>query len=250
MKSNSLRIHCLIHVCFEGIGHIELWANKHKHHLSYTHLFEEANFPNQDEFDMLIIMGGPMNIYEEGIYSWLVTEKRFIKETIESNKAVIGFCLGSQLIADVLGGKVTTNNYKEIGWLPIRWTDAAKEIPILEKDALAPLVFHWHGDTFSIPPDSIIASSTGCLNQAFLYNEKVLGLQFHLEVTTDSLEEMLINGAEELTEGKYIQSAQHIKDCSSDFIPQCNHLLEEILDWLSSKQKEQRADFNDSLLSL
>lgn len=87
MKSNSLRIHCLIHVCFEGIGHIELWANKHKHHLSYTHLFEEANFPNQDEFDMLIIMGGPMNIYEEGIYSWLVTEKRFIKETIESNKA-------------------------------------------------------------------------------------------------------------------------------------------------------------------
>lgn len=236
MKSKNLRIHCLLHVCFEGIGHIELWANKHTYSLSYTRLFEEVSFPNQDEFDMLVIMGGPMNIYEEDIYPWLVAEKEFIKETIESNKSVVGFCLGSQLIADVLGGKVTTNNYKEIGWLPIQWNNEKEETSLSEIEISDLYVFHWHGDTFSIPPNSIrLASSVGCLNQAFLYNEKVIGLQFHLEVTPDSLNEMLTNGSEELIEGQYIQSAKYIKDYSSYFIPQCNHLLEDILDWLSSK---------------
>lgn len=233
---NNLRIHCLIHVSFEGIGHIESWAKKHKHHLSYTHLYKEIKFPNQDEFDMLIVMGGPMNIYQEDIYPWLVTEKKFIKKSIESDKIVVGFCLGSQLIADVLGAKVTQNKEKEIGWFPIQLTDEGKKTFIFQDKNIPFSVFHWHGDTFSIPPNSIrLASSNGCHNQAFLYNNKVLGLQFHLEVTYDSLGEMIRNGVDELTDDKYIQSTQEIKDKSYDSLLQCNNLLEHILDRLSSK---------------
>lgn len=233
MKSSSTRIHCLIHVPFEGIGHIESWAKKHKHHLSYTYLYEETSFPDNDDFDMLIIMGGPMNIYEEEIYPWLVPEKKFIREAIESEKIVIGFCLGSQLIADVLEAKVTSNKDKEIGWFPIMLTDEAKNTLIFQNQDLNFSVFHWHGDTFSLPKNSIkLASSEGCNNQAFLYNDKVLGLQFHLEVTAESLDEMIKNGETELQDGKYIQSAQKIKD-NAHFISQCNNLLENILDQLS-----------------
>ncbi|PXV62179.1 GMP synthase-like glutamine amidotransferase [Dysgonomonas alginatilytica] len=233
MKSNNLRIHCLIHVSFEGIGHIESWAKKHNYHLSYTYLFEEVSFPSKDEFDMLIIMGGPMNIYEEELYPWLVPEKKFIREAIESDKTVIGFCLGSQLIADVLGGKITSNKDKEIGWFPIVLTDEAKNTPIFPNQDLDFSVFHWHGDTFSLPQNSVkLASSRGCGNQAFLYNERVVGLQFHLEVTPESLDEMIKNGKSELQDGKYIQSAQEMKN-NTHFISQCNDLLENILDQLS-----------------
>lgn len=233
---NNLRIHCLIHASFEGIGHIESWAIKHKYHLSYTHLYKEIKFPNQDEFDMLIIMGGPMNIYEEDAYPWLVSEKKFIKKSIESDKIVVGFCLGSQLIADVLGAKVTQNKEKEIGWFTIQLTDEGRKTSIFQDKDIRFPVFHWHGDTFSIPSNSIkIASSDGCANQAFLYNDKVLGLQFHLEVTPHSLDEMVRNGVDELTEGIYIQSAPEIKSNNSESISQCNGLLENILDHLANK---------------
>lgn len=236
MKSDNLRIHCLIHVSFEGIGYIESWANKHNYLLSYTYLYQAADFPNKDEFDILIIMGGPMNIYEEDIYPWLVAEKLFIKESIKSNKVLVGFCLGSQLIADVLGGKVTQNKEKEIGWFPIELTEQGRKISIFQDRDIPFSVFHWHGDTFCLPPDSIkIAFSEGCNNQAFLYNDKVLGLQFHLEVTQVALDEMVKNGANELTNGKYIQSPQAIKDLGNHNISQCNNFLESILDQLVHK---------------
>ena len=174
-----------------------------------------------------------MNIYEEEIYPWLVPEKKFIREAIESDKIVIGFCLGSQLIANTLGAKVTSNKDKEIGWFPILLTDEAKNTPIFQNQVLNFSVFHWHGDTFSLPKNSIkLASSKGCNNQAFLYNDKVLGLQFHLEVTAGSLHEMIKNEETELQDGNYIQSAQEIKD-NAHFISQCNNFLENILDQLS-----------------
>lgn len=232
MKSSSIRIHCLIHVSFEGIGYIETWAKNHNHYLSYTFIYKGEPFPSPDEFDWLIIMGGPMNIYEEDVYPWLADEKNFILESIQSDKTVIGFCLGSQLIADVLGGKITSNTDKEIGWFPIQLTDEGKETTIFGNKGIDFPVFHWHGDTFNIPQHCMrLAYSEGCNNQAFLYSDKVLGLQFHLEVTSDSLSEMISNGEDELVSGKYIQSAQEIKD-GIGFIEKCNSLLEDIFDQL------------------
>lgn len=103
------------------------------------------------DFDWLIIMRGSMNIYEEEKYPWLAVEKKFIARTIESGKIVLGICLGSQLIADVLGGRVSRNKYRELGWFPVTLTKEAKDSPVFSALPARFNVFQWHGDTFKIP---------------------------------------------------------------------------------------------------
>jgi GMP synthase-like glutamine amidotransferase len=99
------------------------------------------------------------------------------------NKIVLDICLSAQLIANALGAKVYAGEHKEIGWLPIQTTEAVQRSPALDFLPTQLKVFHWHGDTFELPEQAIrLAYSEGCSNQAFLYNEKVLGLQFHLEM--------------------------------------------------------------------
>jgi len=118
-----MRIHYLQHVPFEDLANIESWAKDRSHDLSRTLLFQEESPPKLNEFDWLIIMGGPMNIYEHDKYPWLVKEKEFIRQAIEEDKIVLGICLGDQLMADVLGGKVHRNDHREIGWFPVKLTD-------------------------------------------------------------------------------------------------------------------------------
>ena len=99
----TLKIHCFQHVPFEDLGCINQWIEQNGHQLTYTKFYTEYSIPEPEEYDWLIIMGGPMGIYDQEDYPWLMDEKRAIKKTIEQNKTVIGICLGSQLIADVLG---------------------------------------------------------------------------------------------------------------------------------------------------
>ncbi|SHG23289.1 GMP synthase-Glutamine amidotransferase [Dysgonomonas macrotermitis] len=235
MKANrmSLKIHCLQHVSFEGIGYIETWANKNNHKLTFSHLYKGDPLPALTEFDWLIIMGGPMNIYEEEKYPWLIAEKQFIKESIKSDKTVLGFCLGSQLIADVLGAKVSRNKEIEIGWFPISLTKAGEKNLLFEGLDVNNPVFHWHGDTFDIPTKcDHIASSIGCTNQAFIYKKNVIGFQFHLEVTPESIKDMVQNGKEELVKGAYIQSKSEIL-AKDEYIKSCNQVLDTILNRLT-----------------
>ncbi len=163
------------------------------------------------ELDWLFILGGPMNIYQEREYPWLKREKKFIAEAIGQEKVVLGLCLGTQLVADVLGGKVFRNAYKEIGYYPVRLTPEAEKSEIFRPLPAQFVAFHWHGDTFSIPPGSIrIAESEGCPNQAFEYRGRVIGLQFHLEFALESIQRLIRNCGDELGGGKYIQSAAEI----------------------------------------
>ena len=203
-----LRIHYLQHVAFEGLGSIEDWAKQNNTILSATQLFRDAQFPNQDDFDWLIIMGGPMNIYQSELYPWLTPEKAFIKESIANDKVVLGICLGAQLIADVLGEKVYGNEKKEIGWFHVSFLQ--ENLPE-EMQSVFPAkltVMHWHGDTFNIPSGaSHFAESLACKSQGFIVNDKVIALQFHLETTRDSLSGLIQNCGQEITKGEYIQSA-------------------------------------------
>ena len=114
-----MRIHYLQHVPFENPAMLVTWAHERGHRLTGTHLYNFEAVPEPDQFDWLVIMGGPMNIYEEEQYPWLGYEKDCIRKAIEQDKVVLGICLGAQLIADVLGGKVTKNPVAEIGWLPV-----------------------------------------------------------------------------------------------------------------------------------
>jgi GMP synthase (glutamine-hydrolysing) len=199
-----MRIHYFQHVPFEGLGCVAQWAEVKGHAVTVTRFYLNEPTPAQSEIDWLIVMGGPMNIYEEVEYPWLSREKRFIKEAIRAGKVVIGICLGAQLIADVLGGPVTRNAHKEIGWFPVEFTPEAR---LLNLPVSPMTVLHWHGDTFAIPPGAVrIARSEACENQAFVYDGRVVGLQFHIEFTRESLGAIIPNCANELVEGKYIQS--------------------------------------------
>src|SRR4030042_2732255 len=104
-----LRIHCFQHVDYEDMGCIKEWCHTNGHQITCTKFYKGDSLPDTKDFDWLIIMGGPMGVYEDEKYSWLSGEKTAIKEAIEQNKTVIGICLGSQLIADVLGARVYKN---------------------------------------------------------------------------------------------------------------------------------------------
>ncbi len=104
-----MRLHYIQHVPFEGPANIQIWAENQGWQISGTHLYRLEKLPSPDEVDWLVIMGGPMNIYEEKEYPWLASEKEFIGTAIENGKIVLGICLGAQLIAGVLGGRVVRN---------------------------------------------------------------------------------------------------------------------------------------------
>ena len=210
-----MKIHCLQHVAFETPGTIIEWAGGNHFSITYTHFFEENfSFPLLTDFDVLLIMGGYMNVDEEEKFPWLKQEKRFIKDAIDAGKKIIGICLGSQLIASVLQCAVYKGKEKEIGFFPVHFSNTAKE-NVLFKHFLSPYtLFHWHGDTFDLPENAVVIASTDvCKHQAYLIDQHILGLQFHLEMNETIIEQMLLHDGEELKEeGSYIQSAEKIRD--------------------------------------
>lgn len=226
-----MRLHFLQHVHFEGLGSIETWAQKSCPQVSCTRLFENETLPGLDDFDWLIVMGGPMNIYEDKLYPWLTKEKYFISKAIGNGKHVLGICLGAQLIADALGAKVHANEHKEIGWFPIHVArQASREIQNLIPDKLE--VLHWHGDTFDLPDGSrLLASSGPCQHQGFTYNDqKVIALQFHLETTRQSLEALITHCGNEIIKAPYIQNPEEMLKDDSRF-RHINRTMDKILDY-------------------
>ncbi len=223
-----MRIHYLQHVPFEDLANIDAWAKKRGHDVSGTMLFQDEPLPALDEFDWLIIMGGPMNIYEHDKYPWLVREKEFIRRAIDADKIVLGICLGAQLMADVLGGKVRRNEHKEIGWFPVRLTADAMRSPVFRVLPEEFVAFHWHGDTFDIPPGAVrTAESQACRNQAFVMG-KAVGLQFHLESSMDSIDHLILNCSDELKDGKYVQRPKELLS-HLDRFPEIRILMEVFL---------------------
>ncbi|MCX6908765.1 MAG: type 1 glutamine amidotransferase [Verrucomicrobia bacterium] len=203
-----MNLHYLQHVPFEGLASIETWAAARGHRIAATRLHAGEPLPQLDQLDWLVVMGGPMNIYEEEKFPWLATEKQFIKLSIAAGKVVLGVCLGAQLIADALGGSVHRNAHKEIGWFPVRKTGAAARSRVCEALPEELEAFHWHGDTFALPPGVVHAArSAACENQAFIFDERVVGLQFHLETTPESARLLAQHCAGELAEGPFIQTA-------------------------------------------
>jgi GMP synthase-like glutamine amidotransferase len=231
----TLRIHYLQHVPFEDLGCIEDWISVKGYSLSSTKFYNNNQLPELSTFDWLILMGGPMSVNDEEKFEWLISEKEFIRNAIQVGKTVIGICLGAQLIASSLGAKVYPNHEKEIGWFPISISRNKLFENILGHFTSAFPVLQWHGDTFDLPANSIrVASSEACTNQAFIYKEKVLGLQFHLESTVKSITQMVTSCSNDLENGKYIQSATEILG-NTRFIENNNKKMYKLLDYLDAQ---------------
>ena len=228
-----MRAQILQHVPFEGPGSIAQWLESRYDSVQTTHLYAGDHLPAAEELDLLIIMGGPMSVNDESDYPWLVQEKELVRTMVALNKPVLGICLGAQLIANVLGAKVFAGPQKEIGWFPI--TSSTQRAGVFQFPDTA-TVFHWHGETFDLPEGATrLASSPVCDNQAFLVGRNVIGLQFHLETTPESVELMLLNCADELVDGEYIQTADQIKSADTAVYQGANRLMAAILDYITTK---------------
>ena len=207
-----MRLHYIQHESFEGIGAIGGWAAQRGHSLSGTHIYRGERLPGMEDFDFLVVMGGPMGVYDDKEYPWLNEEKRFLESAVKAGKLTLGVCLGAQLLANVLGAKVQKNPVKEIGWYAVSLTPLGWDSPVFKDLPATFNAFHWHGDTFAIPQGALhIASSEACPNQAFIYEDRVVGLQFHMESTPKSVEAIMKGcPAELLEEGEYIQEADKV----------------------------------------
>lgn len=235
-----MRIHCLQHLKNETLGNVGTWIARKGHKLTKILPYENSLFPAPEEFDLLLIMGGTMSVYQEEEYYWLKPEKEFVRKVIETGKPVLGSCFGAQMIADVLGGKVTKNSYKEIGWHKVRSIEGEKTNKVRNSE-LPPCMFPeftgfmWHGDTFEIPTGSVkLFESEACPNQGFLYNGNVLGLQFHPEADRQWVRNLIKDSGHELVQGKYIQSEKQICSQESCFENSMN-LAYSLMDWFEEK---------------
>lgn len=147
--------------------------------------------PDISNYDMLLVMGGVMNVYQVDKYPWLVEETRVIRQAVDTDKAVLGVCLGGQLLARALGAQVRLGAATEVGLTPITFTEKGKTDPLFEGLPQIEAV-EWHDDTFDIPAGAVpLARSDGCPNQAFRFGERAYGLQFHPEVSPDMLAEWI-----------------------------------------------------------
>ena len=202
-----MKIHYLQHDDLVQACTIEQWATEQGILLSNTQVHKGEAFPDTSDFDLLIILGGRMGAYEEDDYPWLADEKVFIKRAIADNKYVLGLCLGAQILADVLGGLVYPHIQKEIGWWPVQFSSQI-EGTLLQGLSETVHLFEFHGDTFTLPTGArLLASSEGCENQAFIYNDRVLAVQFHPEVSVENMQ-VLAEAVGEV-QGPYSQPATH-----------------------------------------
>jgi GMP synthase-like glutamine amidotransferase len=187
-----MRVACLLHAEHEDTGCIAPWLLARGHDVHEVRLHAGEPLPALDAFDWLMVMGGPMNIYEHAAYPWLVPEKKLIADAVAAGRRVLGVCLGSQLLADALGGEVTRNAETEIGWFEVRGNGALKTSTAFAGFPETFEAFHWHGDTFAIPPGArLLLGSDACAHQAFDRGPRVAGIQFHLELTAANAREWL-----------------------------------------------------------
>ena len=188
-----MKVLVLRHVPHEHLG--TLAETLISNNITYDYVnFYENDSTNITIKDLcgLIILGGPMNVYETDRYLYLDKEDRLIKHAIERDVPILGICLGAQLIAKALGARVIKNKEKEIGWYSMGITKEGNEDKLFKHFHAEEIVFQWHGDTFEIPEGGVhLAESSMCTNQAFRYRDKVYGLQFHIEVTPQMILEWL-----------------------------------------------------------
>ena len=186
------------HIDMEGPGLIGVYLRQKKISYQILNLEKGTPLPIMDDFTHIVILGGPMNVYEDDRYPFLRDEDLFIKEAIQRGKIILGICLGAQLIAKALGAKVSKAPIKEIGWFDISLTEEGSRDPFFSFLPKTFSVFQWQEDTFEIPHQGkLLATSRSVPHQAFRYGENAYGLQFHLEVTKEMIHEWMEGNEQE-----------------------------------------------------
>lgn len=188
------------HVAFEDLGCFGTVLERAGFRISYLDAaVDDLTALDAVAADLLVVLGGPIGVYEERAYPFLAHELALLERRLAANRATLGICLGCQLLARVLGARVYPGGGKEIGWAPLTLTDGGRQSPLRHLSGGQGPVLHWHGDTFELPDGAVrLASTPQYENQAFSWNEAVLALQFHPEVTAAGLERWFVGHACEI----------------------------------------------------
>lgn len=233
-----MRIYCLQNEPLAGLGAIETWISKKGYSVTSTQVYKDNHFISPDDYDLLIILGGPMGAYEEEKYPWLRLEKDYISEAIRRKKFVLGICLGAQLIAGALGSPVYPHTVKEIGWWQLERTKEGESLQLFAGLPETFSVFELHGDTYDLPQGAVrLAESKACLNQAFLYEDRVIGLQFHPEFTENTLNQIVEKLGHELNDGPFIQKPEEFVN-RNDLLEGAHSLLFNLLENIGKSYRE------------
>jgi GMP synthase (glutamine-hydrolysing) len=208
MKHEVLAIR---HVHFEDLGCLELVLGERGHLVRYLDVGRgRIDAPNPLDPSVLIVLGGPIGAYEDADYPHLTPLLSMLEKRMAAGLPTIGICLGAQLVARALGARVYQSGELELGWSPLKLTDAGRASALrhLEEDGKPVPVFHWHGDTFDLPEGAtLLASTDTCAHQAFSWGEHVLALQCHPEVLTDRFESWLVAYPGDIAKGGTTASA-------------------------------------------
>ena len=238
----SLSVHWLQHVPFEGLGAIGPWLAQCGARVTTTRCHAGEDLPALDDFDWLIVMGGPMSVHDQDRYPWLAAEQRLIADAIAAGKTVLGICLGAQLIARSLGARVYRAREPEIGWFPIEPVPTPSGHSLADLFAVPHDVFHWHGETFDLPAGAVpLARSAACAHQAFAVGERVLALQFHLEMTPDGARALIDHCPGDLAAGPWVQPPSAMLADEGRF-QRTHAVMRRLLDALDAARRASLAD--------
>lgn len=229
-----MRISVIMHADFETPGVIEAWAQTKRHAFSIFKPYQAQALPTVEEFDFLIVMGGPQSprALEEDPY--LKDEIELIGKAIQAEKIVLGFCLGAQLIGEALGGKTEQSPEREIGIYPVSLTSEGLKDDLFKDFPEIFNVIHWHNDMPGLTKDAqLLAFSEGCPRQAIRYGARAYGFQFHMEITQQGIAELIKACPDDLRSGKFVQSSEILMNQTLEGIHQQMCLL---LDRLTSKK--------------
>ncbi|WP_017154447.1 GMP synthase [Bacillus bingmayongensis] len=239
-----MRIHFIIHEVFEGPGAFLTWAEMNGHVVSYSRVYEQEQLPyNIEGIDLLIVLGGPQDpstTKEMCPHFDAAAEISVIKKCIEANKAIIGVCLGAQLIGEALGASYEHSPEKEVGTFPITLTEEGKTNKLFSHFATTSTVGHWHNDMPGLTKNSkILAFSEGCPRQIVEYSELVYGFQCHMEFTPELIELLIQHSEQELEkykENRFVQSPEQLR--KNDYTTMNNQLYT-FLDKLTSLYQQK-----------
>jgi GMP synthase (glutamine-hydrolysing) len=192
------------HLHFEDLGTVELSLRDAGYQIHYADAgLSDLAAIDTLAADLLVVLGGPIGVYEDHLYPMLKDEVRLLEARLSAQRPTLGICLGAQLMARALGARVYPTGVKEIGWAPVTLSPAGRESPFRHLGEDQTAVLHWHGDTFDLPERAnLLASTAICRNQAFAWGKNALAFQFHPEAIGARLEQWLIGHACEIAAAK------------------------------------------------